>query len=148
MAEENHDFIKIARNWVRRMDEIFQNYPDDSLLASIDQFFQNRQIPTFIKNSEKEWIATFQLPGVEKDRIKMRVLDNQLVVVVTEKKQQELKDDQKDIYQFKQYQRSRESTITLPGNVIPSTLTASFEQGLLKVKAKKQVIDKRDLLID
>ncbi|MBU5593907.1 Hsp20/alpha crystallin family protein [Amphibacillus sp. MSJ-3] len=148
MTEHDPDFLKLARNWVKKMDDLFQGYPDDSLLASIDQFFQNRQIPTYVKNTSDEWIATFQLPGVTKDRIHLSIADNRLIVRVTEKQQQEIKDDQRDFYQFRQFQRARESILSLPGSVIPSTITASFDHGLLKVKAKKQAIKKRDLSID
>lgn len=148
MADQEQDFMKLARGWVKKMDDIFHRYPDDSLLASIDQFFQNRQIPMYVKNSETDWIATFQLPGVTKDRIKMSILDNQLVVRVTEEKQEEIRDAQKDFYYQKQFHRARESVVSLPGTVISSSLTASFDQGLLKVKAKKQVINQRNLSIE
>ncbi|WP_440897869.1 Hsp20 family protein [Amphibacillus sp. Q70] len=148
MTEHDQDFLKQARDWVKKMDSLFQRYPDDSLLASIDQFFQNRQIPTYVKNTEDEWIVTYQLPGVTKDRIHISIEDNRLVVKVTEKQEQEVKDDQKDYYHFRQFQRARESILSLPGTVIPSTLTTSFDHGLLKVKAKKQAIKKRDLSID
>ncbi|BAM48221.1 MAG: Hsp20/alpha crystallin family protein [Amphibacillus sp.] len=148
MAEYEQDFLKAAREWVRKMDSLFQRYSDDSLLASIDQFFQNKQIPTYIKNTEDEWIVTYQLPGVTKDRIKMFIRDNRLIVQVTEDESQEIKDDQKDLYHFKQFTRSRESIILLPGAIIPSTLKADFRNGLLKVKARKQRINKRDLLLD
>lgn len=148
MTEHDPEFMKLARDWVKKMDGLFQRYPDDSLLASIDQFFQNRQIPTYVKNTDDEWIVTYQLPGVSKDRIQLLIRDNRLVVRVTEDKQQEMKDDQKDYYHFKQFQRARESIISLPGTIIPSTLKADFQQGLLKVKAKKQKITKKDISID
>ncbi|HHU19029.1 MAG TPA: Hsp20/alpha crystallin family protein [Bacilli bacterium] len=148
MTEHDQDFLKIARDWVKKMDSLFQRYPDDSLLASIDQFFQNRQIPTYVKNTDQEWIVTYQLPGISKDRIQLLIRDNRLIVRVTEDKHQEIKDDQRDYYQSKQFHRARESIINLPGTIIPSTLQADFQQGLLKVKAKKQVIKKRDLSID
>mgnify|MGYP000907708531 CR=1 FL=1 len=148
MTEQDQDFMKLAREWVKKMDSLFQRYPDDSLLASIDQFFQTRQIPTYVKNTDDEWIVTYQLPGVSKDRVQLLIRDNRLVVRVTEDKSQEIKDDQKDYYHFKQFQRARESIINLPGTIIPSTLKADFQQGLLKVKAKKQVIRKRDISID
>lgn len=148
MTEQDPDFMKIARDWVKKMDGLFQRYPDDSLLASIDQFFQNRQIPTYVKNTDDEWIVTYQLPGVSKDRVQLLIRDNRLVVRVTEDKQQEMKDDQKDYYHFKQFHRARESIISLPGTIIPSTLKADFQQGLLKVKAKNQIIKKKDISID
>ena len=148
MTEQDPDFIKLARDWVKKMDGLFQRYPDDSLLASIDQFFHNKQIPTYVKNTDDERIVTYQLPGVSKDRVQLLIRDNRLVVRVTEDKQQEMKDEQKDYYHFKQFQRARESIISLPGTIIPSTLKADFQQGLLKVKAKKQMIDKKDISID
>ena len=43
---------------------------------------------------------------------------------------------------------ARESIISLPGTIIPSTLKADFRQGLLKVKAKNQIIKKKDISID
>ncbi len=43
---------------------------------------------------------------------------------------------------------ARESIISLPGTIIPSTLKADFQQGLLKVKAKKQIIKKKDISIN
>ena len=148
MSEHDQDLIKAAREWMRKMDNLFQGYHDDSLLASIDQFFYNRQIPVFVKNTDEEWIATFQIPGVTKDRIDLNVVDNRLIVRVKEQKIQEIKDDQKDLYHFKQYDRAREAGIQLPGSIIPSSLTASFDHGLLKVKAKKQAIKRRNLSIE
>lgn len=146
--EQEHDLLKTAREWMKKMDQLFQRYPEDSLLASIDQFFQSRRIPTYVKNTEKEWIVTFQIPGITKDRIKLSIVDNHLVVVVKELETKGIKDPETAFHHLKQFESSRESAVQLPATVIPSTLVASYEHGLLKVKAKKQAIQRRDLTID
>src|SRR5699024_5264831 len=114
MTEQDQDFMKLAREWVKKMDSLFQRYPDDSLLASIDQFFQTRQIPTYVKNTDDEWIVTYQLPGVSKDRVQLLIRDNRLVVRVTEDKSQKITEDKKDYYHYIQLQHARESRVNFP----------------------------------
>ncbi|WP_017471094.1 Hsp20/alpha crystallin family protein [Amphibacillus jilinensis] len=148
MSEQNFDVWEVARDWVKKMDNLFNSYHQDSMLASIDQFFQNSHIPTHVNQTDEEWQVNFKLPGVTKDRVKLSIEQTHLAIRITEDEKKEVKDDQEGVYHFNHFQRERERFIHMPNNVIPSTLTASFNDGLLTVKARKKNEKKRDLLID
>ncbi|SEO21969.1 Molecular chaperone IbpA, HSP20 family [Amphibacillus marinus] len=148
MSEQDRDLLAMARQWVKKMDEMFQGYPEDSILASIDQFFQNNHIPTYVNQNEQDWEVTFQLPGVGKDRVKLMIEQDRIMIKVKEEEIAERKDDQTQSYHYQQYQRELERVVALPTTVNPATLTASFQNGLLRIKGEKRAAKRRDLLID
>ncbi|WP_067842306.1 Hsp20/alpha crystallin family protein [Amphibacillus sediminis] len=148
MPDQYHDLLSLGREWLKKMDHLFQGYPQDSLLASIDQFFQQSRIPTHVHQTDQDWEATFQIPGIKKDRVKVITEQDRLIVRIADDRQQEVKDEQAQTYHYHHFSQERERVVMIPSTVIPSTLTASFEQGLLRVKGRKRVTKQRKLSID
>lgn len=89
-----------------------------------------------IKETEKEVIATFEIPGADKNDIELNIKDNNVEVKVEKKDEKEVKD--KDKYSYQSYSSSFYRSLPLPSNVSSDKAKASYENGVLKVTIPKK----------
>ena len=92
-----------------------------------------------VVETESSVIATFELPGVEKENIQLNVTDDSIEVKVENKAEKEIKD--KGNYSYEMRSHSFYSALPLPAEVIAESADASYKNGILRVeipKAKKQ----------
>lgn len=89
--------------------------------------------------TESSVIATFELPGVEKEDIQLNVTEDSIVVKVEKNIEKEA--DEKEGYSYEIRSHSFYSALPLPAEVDADNSNASYKNGILKVeipKAKKQ----------
>ena len=89
-----------------------------------------------IEETKDNVSLTFELPGMEKDNIKIMVKDDVLTVAGERKSFDEQKDDafvRREIYSGK-FSRS----FTLPDTIDPDAVSADYKNGLLLVKLGKK----------
>jgi len=93
-----------------------------------------------IEETKDDVTLTFELPGMEKDNIKVVVKDE--VLTVTGERKVEKKDEQKSDgeYFIRREIRSGqfERSFTLPDNVKTDSINADYKNGLLIVKLQKK----------
>ncbi|MGZ3788382.1 MAG: Hsp20/alpha crystallin family protein [Bacteriovorax sp.] len=88
-----------------------------------------------VKETSKEYIVHFDIPGVKKDEIKIELDNNRLSVSGERKEKKEEKDSKS--YFTESYYGSFMRSFTLPSTVDQSKVDASFEDGVLTVKVPK-----------
>ena len=97
-----------------------------------------------IEETKDNVSLTFELPGMEKDNIKIMVKDDVLTVAGERKSFDEQKDDafvRREIYSGK-FSRS----FTLPDTIDPDAVSADYKNGLLLVKlGKKEEVKPREI---
>ena len=91
--------------------------------------------------NDKEIIATAEMPGLEKQDIKINVTEDMLEISA-ETKHEEKKEEKGYIYRERRsgsYYRS----ISLPSPVDPDSSKASYENGVLEIKMPKTEVKKK-----
>ncbi|MBU8934500.1 MAG: Hsp20/alpha crystallin family protein [candidate division Zixibacteria bacterium] len=90
-----------------------------------------------IEETKDDVSLTFELPGVEKDSIKVMVKDDVLTVEGERKSNREVNDD--DIVVRREIRLGKFSrSFTLPETVEPDSVGADYNSGLLVVKLDKK----------
>ena len=92
---------------------------------------------TDLEETEKEIIAKFDLPGVEKKDIQLNTLENRIEVRV--EKKQESKEEKKGFYREERNYRGFYRAMTLPSEIIPEKekVKAVYKNGVLEVTMQK-----------
>lgn len=125
----------------QQMDQMFQH--------SLNRFNKSPQFKNFsstgisftpeidIKESEKEYVAKLDLPGMDKATIDVKVDDRLLTVSGTRKEQKEEKTDDNFFRQEISYGHFSRA-IPLPGPIDQDAMEAKYENGVLTVKMPKK----------
>jgi HSP20 family protein len=116
----------------------------------MDQFFRNgfetSRLPAALKGSlppvnlaetDKEFVAMIELPGMEEKDIDIQVLGEQLVISGERKWEQEQKDRQ--YYRVESQYGTFRRVVELPEGLVtdPDSIQASFAKGVLEVRIPK-----------
>lgn len=137
----------------RRFGEVMSRVFEDILASSRGGSFplaspgnnlsihMNRQPFIDVMETDKEVVATAEMPGLKKEDIKINITDDRLEIS-TENKHQEEKQGKEYFYKEIRsggYYRS----ISLPSSVAPNSAKASYNNGILEVKMPKTEIKKK-----
>ncbi len=86
---------------------------------------------TDLEETDKEVIAKFELPGVDKKDIQLNITDNRIEVKV--EKKQEAKVEKKGFYREERSYSGFYRVMALPSEVIPEKAKAKYKDGILEV---------------
>lgn len=103
------------------------------------RFFERSEVKTpaiEIKDEGKELIATIEMPGVDKNNIKLKINDNSVMVSAEKKKEKEEKTKNK--YYSERSYSSFYRSFSLPAQVDPNKVNAKYENGVLEVRMEKK----------
>ena len=130
---------------MNRMFEEFSGRPRRKLLPSGERGditqAEYREPYIDLMESDKEIIATAEMPGLEKQDIKINVTDDRLEISA-ETKQEEKKEEKGYVYRERRtgsYYRS----VSLPSPVDPDSSKASYKNGVLEIRMPKTEIKKK-----
>lgn len=104
----------------------------------------NRQPFIDLLETDKEVVATAEMPGLKKEDIKINITDERLEIS-TESKHEEEKHGKNYLYKeirSGSYYRS----VALPSSVDPNHAKASYNNGILEIKMPKTEIKKKTSL--
>lgn len=90
---------------------------------------------TDIKESKDEYLFNVELPGLNKDEIKISVDDGYLTISATKS---ENKEEENNKYIRKEIQTSKQSRSFYIGNIDENKIKASFVNGILNINVPKQ----------
>jgi len=90
-----------------------------------------------IKETEKNVIVTFELPGVDKKDIELNVTEDSVEVRVQKKHEAEKKTKHEYKYEARAYAFYRK--LALPVPVVSEKAEASYKDGLLRIEIPKKV---------
>ncbi len=97
-----------------------------------------RRAVTDIYETETAVIASFELPGVQKENIELNVTETEIEVKVEKKSEVEKEDQKKGYYRFESCTNSFYRRMPLPAEVMPDNTKAEFKDGILKVEMAKK----------
>lgn len=119
---------------------------DFDLLDDIfrDPFFNNHEnklMKTDIKEKQDEYIIDMDLPGYEKENIKMSIDDGYLVIQASTANEKEEKEDGKFVRR-ERYSGSCSRSFYVGDNIQVEDIKANFKNGILKITIPKKEIQK------
>lgn len=94
-----------------------------------------------IHETENKVIATFELPGADKDDIELNVTDNKVEVKVSKKAEKEVK--KKGMYAYKSFSQSFYRALPLPAGISAEKADASYKNGVLTVDIPKLKLEEK-----
>ena len=128
----------------RNMDRVFNEFLNESvpsLIRTVDEWpvSVNEFTPLCdVSETDTHYLATFDLPGVKKDEVKIECRDRQLIV--SGARQQEKKEEIKGRLSQERFYGTFTRSFTLPVNVNFEQAEASFENGVLQIAIPKAEI--------
>lgn len=152
MSDE--EFIRDIRRFEDMMNEIFENFggPMPSMRRllpllpggqAIEKYRESATRRPFIDvvETDKEVIATADMPGLDKGDIKINLTDDRLEISAEIKKEEEKKEKG---YIYKERRSgSFYRAISLPSSVDPNNVKAAYNNGVLEIKMPKTEIKKK-----
>jgi len=143
MSEEKKDSTRPpVRNYLKQIDDFFEQTPLRNVIADLNHFFQkgNRLLtfPVDLYEVGDELVVTAELPGIQKEQIQIEIQSEYLKVSVKEDILEETEEQTSHNY----YRRERSSSeasriIKLPYLINKKTAKASYQNGVLEIRAQK-----------
>lgn len=112
--------------------DLFDDFLDDNF--SNMRSFKNDTFKLDVKDQEQEYVVEAEMPGVTKDQIHLDYQGNQLLIRVEKQEQTE---EEKDNYIHRERKFSSMQRSIMLKDIEPSSIEASLENGVLKIKLPK-----------
>jgi HSP20 family protein len=144
MVDQWDDFRRFEE-MMNRMFEEFSGRPSRRLLPSGERGeivpAERRQPFIDVIETDKEVIATAEMPGLEKQDIKINLTEDRLEISA-ETEHEEKKEEKGYVYRERR-SGSYYRAISLPSPVDPDNSKASYKNGVLEIKMPKTEIKKK-----
>ncbi len=105
-------------------------------MIGFDPFFNTQSMPANIWEDETNVYVEISLPGFKKENIKINISGNKLFITAESSKEDSEKKGKYHKHEFSYKSITR--NFDLPETVSQNDVTATFENGILNVKLKKQ----------
>lgn len=123
----------------RRNDfDLFDDIFDDPFFGSSD----TRLMRTDIKEKDNSYVVTIDLPGYEKDNIKIEINDGYLTVTAHASKKNNVKDEDGKYIRKERYSGHCSRSFYIGENVKDTDVKASFKNGTLTLEFPKEKEEK------
>ena len=129
------------RRLQRELDRSFDDFWENEGYKSLPDYTERkghlalRNPLTDLEETDKEVVAKFEMPGVDKKDIQLNITEDKIEVKV--EKKQEAKVEKKGFYREERSYRGFYRTTALPSSVIPEKAKAKYKNGVLEVKMPK-----------
>lgn len=139
------DLFEEMRKTQKRLFEDFYHWPYLSWPRLALSEPKERELIKFeipaedLKETDKELLATFDLPGISKEDIQLKVTEDEIEVKA--EKKQELKEEKKGYFRQERSYQGFYRKSSLPQKVRPEAVTAEYKNGVLVVKMPKKEIE-------
>ena len=148
MSDMFDDFRRFEETMNRMFEEIWGVSPTGrrSLLLppgerSLERYVDTRRPIVDIAETDKEVVATAEMPGLEKNDIKINLTEDILEISAETKKEEEKKEKG---YIYKERRSgSYYRAISLPSTVDPDNAKAAYNNGVLQITMSKTEIKKK-----
>lgn len=88
-----------------------------------------------LEENDKDIIAKFEMPGVDKKDIQLNITENKIEIKV--EKKQETKVEKKGVYREERNYKGFYRSMVLPSEVIPEKAKARYKDGILEITIPK-----------
>ena len=145
--EDRNAFTGPLRDFHREVNRLFDRTFRDFGFSSFDMDRPFLNISsgmlkpvTDLAASDKEYTVTVEVPGAEKDDIRIEVANN--IMTISGEKKQKKEEEQKDFYRQERYYGSFQRVLSLPEDADQDHIRASFKQGVLTVTMPRKDMPK------
>nr|WP_072514312.1 Hsp20/alpha crystallin family protein [Ndongobacter massiliensis] len=124
------------------------DFIDDFFNTSLTNGFLDTTFKVDVENQEKSYVVTADLPGIDKKEVQIDVEDGTLTIAV-EKSEESSDSDEKKNYLHRERRFSSCSRTIRLADIDESNISASLENGVLRVEIPKaeEVINKKTIQI-
>ncbi|MEC7276574.1 MAG: Hsp20/alpha crystallin family protein [Bdellovibrionota bacterium] len=131
-SSTNHDPFSIMRNEINRMfDDFNTSFGNFPLASSFGNF-----MPTVdIQDKDDEYQIAVEVPGVDKDDVKIEINDG--LMLISGEKKHEHKEKKDSFYRIESSYGRFERTLNLPIDADEEKVNANFINGVLKIEIAK-----------
>ncbi len=150
MADVRDDFGRFEE-MMNRMFENFWGRPRRQLLSSGERGetlpAEYRQPSIDVVETDREVIARAEMPGLDKENIKINLTEDRLEISAETKKEEEKREKG---YVYREMRSgSYYRAIALPSPVDPNNAQASYKNGILEIKMPKtEVKEKKEIKVE
>ena len=125
----------LFRGFSRRFNAVGGHYYRDALVE--------------MDENDNEFVLRVELPGVDKENIKLNILERGIEIKAEKKREEEKKDDKKMIYGFVRSYSGFYQSLDLSEEADLENIDALYKNGVLiiKVQKKKSAIAKKEVKI-
>lgn len=116
----------------RWFEDLTRRFPDMGL-AERARFFIAPRVDVY--ETDSDVIVSAELPGVDSKDLDVTVYPQMVVIKAEKKQEEEIKEENR--YHAERYFGRIERTVSLPADVDPDKVKASFKNGLLKLTLPK-----------
>lgn len=132
------------RRMQQEMDSLFDGFfgrtsPERQLLpGKTDTSLQAYKRPLVdVYETDNEVVVSAELPGVNKDDIKINITDDSVELKAETKHETKVEDKKKGFYRFERSHSGFYRKMPLPEGAIPDKAEASYKDGVLELKMPK-----------
>lgn len=142
------DMFEEMRRLQRELNRSFGDFWESDSFKTLPDYTEKKGVLsmrsplTDLEETEKEVIAKFEMPGVEKKDIQLNLTEDKIEVKV--EKKQETKVEKKGSYKEERSYRGFYRAMSLPSNVIPEKAKAKYKDGVLEVSIPKTEAKKKN----
>ena len=138
------------KNVFDETEKIFDNILGDKMFNKLEpKKNEFRQPLTDLRETNNDFVATIEIPGVDKKDIQLNISENSLEIKVEKKSEMKIAENNGFIRSerfFSNFYRS----MNLPSEIIPEKARANYKNGILEIILPKAHFscDKRKVLIE
>lgn len=132
------DIFEEMRRLQREINRSFEDLWTKDELKALPNYSKKlalRAPLTDIEETDKEVIARFEIPGVDKKDIQLNISENKIEMKV--EKKQETKVEKKGFYKEERSYRGFYRAMSLPSEIMPEKAKAKYKDGILEVTMPK-----------
>ena len=142
MSEEKKDSSRPpVRNYLKQIDDFFEQTPLRNVIADLNHFFQkgNRLLtfPVDLYEVGEELVVTAELLGIQKEQIQIEIQSGYLKVSVKEEILEEEEQTSHNYYRRERSISEASRLIKLPYSINKKAAKASYQNGVLEIRAPK-----------
>lgn len=119
----------------RQMNSLFDSFFSTPRWSNIDQQFTACEPLVDIKEDDGAYYIQAELPGVNRDALKITMNNNQLTI--RGEKRQNIEQKESNFHRIERNFGSFERTFTLPGTVRSDKIEATYHDGVLMIELPK-----------
>ncbi|HZO72537.1 MAG TPA: Hsp20/alpha crystallin family protein [Ktedonobacteraceae bacterium] len=122
--------------WMRLRDAMERLFEDSFIMSGPFSFPTGRMFPIDISENDNNYIVEAALPGRKPEDIEITAMGETLTIRTTQKREEKTEKEGRYVRQ-ERYEGEMSRVITLPGNIDPDKVQATYEHGMLKLEIPK-----------
>lgn len=141
MSDERKPSRPQFRSYLKQIDDFFEQTPLRDVIADMNHFFQkgNRLVtfPVDLFEVEEDLVIKAELPGIQKEQLQVEIQGEYLKIAVKEDILGEEANESPNYYRRERTMSEASRVIKLPYPINKKQAKASYQNGILEIRAPK-----------